>query len=336
MKEKIKTNLPKALIVLAALLVVIGIGARAYFRLPVEDYYNDSEKAFRIPDCNAGFVAQGLAYDKETDSFLVTGYMADGSASPVYVVSRSSGEAKRKRMLDTEGQPFACHAGGLSVTDKYVYVAGGSDGCVYVYDRADVFSAEPDGKLPCLGKFETKLGDGTSVGVAFTTIHDGKMYVGEFYREQNYPTPDSHKLTTGAGDYNQALAAAYAFSDAEDAVFGLNPAPVAVYSLPGLVQGMAFHKNKIYLSTSYALAFSHIYVYDEKKLESRGIFGDAPLYELDSSVLTDDVKLPPMSEEIEFVPGENKLYVMCESASNKYIFGKLTGGEWCYATERDW
>ena len=29
---------------------------------------------------------------------------------------------------------------------------------------------------------------------------------------------------------------------------------------------------------------------------------------------------------------DGKLYVMCESASNKYKFGKLIGGKWCYAT----
>ena len=54
---------------------------------------------------------------------------------------------------------------------------------------------------------------------------------------------------------------------------------------------------------------------------------------LDSSVLKTDLKIAPMSEEIEIVDG--KLYVMCESASNKYIFGKFTGGKWCYATDLD-
>ena len=38
-----------------------------------------------------------------------------------------------------------------------------------------------------------------------------------------------------------------------------------------------------------------------------------------------------MSEEIVF-SGE-KLLTMCESASRKYYFGQLTGGQWCYATD---
>ncbi|MBQ1554203.1 MAG: hypothetical protein IIZ68_01965 [Clostridia bacterium] len=336
MKEKwaaFKTFLGRLLLCLLILAAVVVIGARCYFRFPVQEYYQLSEKAFKIPDCNEGFVAQGIAYDDKTDCFFVTGYMTDGSASPIYVVSRRSGEAKRTRMLGTDGQPFACHAGGLSVTEQYVYIAGGADGCLYVYDRAAVLSAETDETIPCLGTFRTALGDGTDIGVAFTTIHDGKLYVGEFYREQNYPTAKSHKLTTSAGDYNQALAVAYEFSDAEDAVFGLSPQPVVAYSLPDLVQGMCFANRSIYLSTSYGLAFSQILIYDEGKLTPNGEIAGLPLYELDSATLTKSQKLPPMSEEIEFLPSEGKLFTMCESASNKYIFGKLTGGEWCYATK---
>ena len=38
-----------------------------------------------------------------------------------------------------------------------------------------------------------------------------------------------------------------------------------------------------------------------------------------------------MSEEIVIVDG--KLYTMCESATNKYIFGKFTSAKYCYATD---
>lgn len=328
--------LVKILVILAGVILVILIAARCYFRLPVQEYYSASEKAFRIPDCNAGFVAQGISYDADTSSFFVTGYAADGSASPIYVVNKNGSSFKRVLMQTENGEPFACHAGGLSVTNKYVYIAGGSDGCVYVYDRSEILSAANNDNVVCRGTFAANLGDGTDIDVAFTTIHDNKLYVGEFYREPNYPTEQSHKLTTRAGDYNQALATAYAFSDDETAVFGLSQEPVAAYSLPDLVQGMCFHNGKIFLSTSYAVAFSNIYAYDEKTLEQHGEIAGIPLYELDSSTLAYAIKLPPMSEEIEFIPGEDKMYVMCESASNKYIFGKLTGGEWCYATQWDW
>ena len=161
------------------------------------------------------------------------------------------------------------------------------------------------------------------------------IYAGEFYREENYQTAETHKLTTAAGDYNQALIFAYHFSD-DDALFGIDSEPFEVYSVTDLVQGMDTCNGQIYLSTSYGTAVSHIYVYDKpesrKELEIAGL--SLPLYELDSSALRKDYKCPPMAEEIVCVDG--RIYTMCESASNKYIFGKLTGAAKCYSTDISW
>ena len=38
-----------------------------------------------------------------------------------------------------------------------------------------------------------------------------------------------------------------------------------------------------------------------------------------------------MAEEIVTVDG--KLYTMCESATDKYIFGKFTSAKYCYAAD---
>ncbi len=48
-----------------------------------------------------------------------------------------------------------------------------------------------------------------------------------------------------------------------------------------------------------------------------------PLYFLDSTNLVSDIEAPPMTEGIEFHDG--RVWVSEESASNKYIFGKLYG-----------
>ena len=90
------------------------------------------------------------------------------------------------------------------------------------------------------------------------------IYVGEFYREENYPTPDSHKYKTAAGDDNTALILAYKLDAA--APLGISDKIECAYSARGLVQGMCFDADgRIYLSTSYAVAFSHIYIYDATK-----------------------------------------------------------------------
>ena len=56
-----------------------------------------------------------------------------------------------------------------------------------------------------------------------------------------------------------------------------------------------------------------------------------PLYTLTLENMTDCWILPPMAEEIEYVDG--RFYISNESASDKYIFGKYTGGRWCRAYE---
>ena len=94
------------------------------------------------------------------------------------------------------------------------------------------------------------------------TAADDELYVGEFYKDPQYPTVDSHKITTSAGDYNQAIMLAYRFSDSSDAVLGVDPVPVRAYSITDLTQGMAERDGKIYLSTSWGASFSNIYVYD--------------------------------------------------------------------------
>jgi hypothetical protein len=52
---------------------------------------------------------------------------------------------------------------------------------------------------------------------------------------------------------------------------------------------------------------------------------------MDRTSLEATYKIAPMSEELFMKDG--KLYIMCESACSKYIFGNFIGGRWCYATD---
>ena len=326
------------IIVLASVLLlamlILSVG-RAYFRLPVRDYYRASEKAFRIPGLSDGFIPQGLAYDWRTDSFFMTGYDKDGEASPVYVVDRAEGELQKTVLLGNEdGTAFTGHAGGLALHGQYVYVAGGAEYCLYVFSYDDVLRAENGTTVCALGRFSTGNAE-DGIRVSCVTAEENRIWVAEFYHEPKYPTPESHKMTTAAGEYQQALAVAYEFSDGEASVFGIDPQPTIGYSLPDKVQGMAFENGYVYLSSSYGVSFSHIWEYDRSKaayqtdLSVQGV--SIPVYALDSAARTKDMKIAPMSEEIVFVEG--RYYTMCESASEKYWFGKLTSAYWCYATD---
>lgn len=322
-----------AVLGIAALVALVLLCAIGYFRLSVAPYYSASDKAFVIPALNDDFVPQGMHYDAERDHFLVTGYSSAKNASPVYLVNEANngGNYKTVYLMKEDGTDFKGHAGGIAVSGKYVYIAGGDDRCLYVYSYDEILNSSDGGKVICKGRFSTKTSDNDYVDVSCVTVSGDRIIIGEFYRDVDYPTLPSHKLTTKCGDYNQALAVAFELS--KEAEFGIDPTPVAAYSMPDHVQGMCFSGDKIYLSTSYGATFSHIYEYDTSRVAQSEITvlgTSTTLYELDSSSLSYDYKIAPMSEEIEMVDG--KLYVMCESASNKYKFGKLIGGKWCYAT----
>ena len=335
MENRKQKKLPKILlrigIILFLFIAVLLLGVRFYFRFPVSSYYKTSEKAFLIPGLKDGFIAQGLAY--EDGKYYVTGYMKDGSASPIYIVEESTGDCIQTVYQYTKDlQPYAGHCGGIEVNGKYIYVASGKGLCIY--DRSTVETVSDHSNVPYIGTFSTMGENEDYVGVAWLTKHDNELVVGEFYREANYPTPENHKLTTPAGDRNQALALIYEFSEDEDSLYGIKPVPKAAYSLPDQVQGVAFSDGKLYCSTSYATPFSHILEYDLGNAGADTISfmnQDLPVSYMDSSNLLRDIKFPPMSEEIVFV--NDRLVTMCESASNKYIFGKFTSAKWCYATD---
>ena len=324
----------KTLIVFGCIIAFIGVvllGAIAYFRISVSNYYKASEKAFIIPEIHSGVVPQGFDYDAENKLFLVSGYMKDGSASPVYAVDKNTGKTTKKVFFNTDNGKYTGHAGGIAVYKDFFYIA--DDAGLLVYRYSDILNAKWGGTVECLSRFSTALSTEDYVGVSCVSVSGDRLIVGEFYREGDYPTPKSHKIKTTAGDYNQAIGLEYALS--ESYPYGIASTPTKAFSLPDQVQGMLFTNGKIYLSTSWGVSFSHIYEYDESALVRQSditILGTTlPLYAMDSASLLHDYKIAPMSEEMVMVDGF--LYVMNESACTKYLFGNLIGGKWCYKTD---
>lgn len=333
--EKKKMKLWKKLLiiflsVLLAFSTILCSGI-LYFRLSVRDYYSASEKAFRIPDIHTGIVPQGFAFDDTNGYFLMSAYMKDGSASPLYLVHKNTGKkVKRVTLLTDENTDYTGLFSGVALYKKYVYVTNNTSLLVYSYD--EILSAEENAKITCLGKVSTKFSDSDYVKNSFVTVYGNTLIAGEFYNGTNFKTLNTHKLTTKAGDKNNAIALEYELN--ENYHLGIDPTPQKAYSLPNEVQGLCIYSNKVYLSTSYGLKFSSILEYTKSNLteEKYDRFLDTlvPVYSLDSSSLVKEYKIAPMSEEIVMV--DNELYVMSESASTKYIFGNFIGAKWCYKT----
>ncbi len=326
------------LIVIASVLLAVGVlllGLRLFFRLPHGDYYDASVEAFEIPGTGDGFVAQGIEYDHKNGHFLVTGYMNDGSASPLYLVS-ADGELKKTLFLAfSDGAPNDNHCGGIALAGDLLYIAGGGDKCLYLYDYPAVLNAA-DGATVTSDEatLKTSNGENDYVNASFVTASDEYLIVGEFYREGDYDTPESHHVRLPAG-YSHALGVVFRLNS--DEPLGVDPTPLAALSLPDQAQGMAITEDRIYISNSWGMSASHIYTFSTEKTKASHIgeislLGSTlPHYAFSSADLISDAEIPPMAEEMVVV--NNRLHVMCESASNKYIFGKFTGGKWCYATE---
>ncbi len=337
-KKSTGMKVVRVLITIVLVIMVILCGLRLYLRLPVRTYYAASEKAFVIPGLSDGLVPQGISYDEDSGLFAITGYQNKGEGTYIYRVKASDGsDAGRVSLVNEDGSLLTLHSGGLSVHGDYVYVAGCPEAKLYVFDRDEVLGSENDTEVKLLGIIDTFVGDDDGIVADFTTVYDDSLIVGEFYHEPDFITSESHYMTTPAGTLNHALAVRYMFSDDEDAVFGLEPCPSEAYSLPDIVQGMLVSDGYMYVSESYAVSFSAIERYDMSLFEEFSTLstknGDIPVYALDGNTLSGSLRVPQMSEEIELYNG--RIYTMCESASAKYIFGKLSSAEWCYATDID-
>lgn len=299
-------------LIVLLLLLRLGVTIR-YF-----DYFNNSKSEFVIPGLNTAFVPQGFDYIERSDTYLICGYMSDDSASRVYV--RHGDDTHHVNLLYADGTPYRKHAGGICHNGEYLYIAG--DDGVDVFSLHDVLEGRDARKL---GKILT------GHDMAYCSFYDGYLLAGNFYHEKTYETPAEHRITTPAGDANTALITV--FKADGDAAFGINPTPVAAFSTRGKVQGICFTSDEeIVLSTSYGFASSHLYRYRIDTLRSSTIEllgGEVPLYYLDSANLTDTVTLPPMSEELVYRDG--RIYVLCESACNKYFYGKLIRGYQVFA-----
>ena len=110
-KKSILRLLLSIVTVIAVVAAAVLLGAVLYFRLPVSAYYAHSTAGFAIPDIHRGFIPQGLALDTGSDCFFITGYMKDKSASPVYMVDRTTERCVKKLLMqDTDGSDFHGHA----------------------------------------------------------------------------------------------------------------------------------------------------------------------------------------------------------------------------------
>lgn len=303
LKKILRKILWKVLLaVLGLAILTIGVLNVAKYAIYPE-YYLMRTNICVNPGLSDGFVCQGIAASEENDLILVSGYMKNDSASRIYAVD--SFDNFHYVQLKQGNEDFTGHAGGVATTNGQVYIASG--GKIYTVALEDVILANSGDTVD--------IGEGIEVNNAASFVYtdDTYLYVGEFHDGGKY-TIEGHENETAEGTH-YAICSVYALDDLS--------APVKIYSIRNKVQGICFSPDgTVVMSTSYGLADSVYYVYDvNDAVDSGKTMDGAPIYYLDQ--LRKEVKGPAMSEGLDYRDG--KVITLTESASNKYLFGKLFG-----------
>lgn len=316
MKKSIKKGLIITLLTVCLLIVVVAVTVLSVVIFePViyGDFYKDAKQEFDLPGKSDGFIQQGITHSG--DYFLSSGYMSGGLPSRIYITDKD-GKSTWVSLKDHENKDFKGHAGGIAAYGDTVYVCGDESGQMLVYSLSGILDTKHESSVSANSDFTVHC------NTSFCYVSGDVLYVGEFFRKQNYSTDEKHHIKTPAGDQNHSMIFAYNIDPDTSAV---SDVPFKAYSAPDLAQGMCITvSGKVVISTSYGFASSHLYVYNlPETANDHFSIGDVeiPLYYLDSASLDNDITAPPMSECLVYVGG--RVYVIGESASNKYIFGKI-------------
>lgn len=265
------------------------------------EYYSIRTNICTNPGLNDDAIPQGIAVSQDEDLILTSCYMKNDKASKIYLTNTKS--ESRYVSLYQDDKEFKGHVGGIGLSSNTVYLANG--GYISTIDL-DTLKNAPS-RVDLTNKIKMNGDDGV---VSCVYANEEYLFVAEFHDGKKYIT--NHPIETNDGTYH-AICSQYKLDDLS--------APYRVYSIRNKVQGFCFTKEgKIVLSTSYGLSDSIYYIYESDKIVSSGeTYLGAPLYKLDS--YSRKVKGPAMSEDLDYKDG--KVYTLTESASNKYIFGKL-------------
>lgn len=316
---------------LLTLLLVVFAGVNLFVSATYAPFYANASRAFPIPGTNEGFIVQDLD-ELEDGTWLFSGYAASGP-SPLYAL-HPDGSTAQFTVLRPDGSTYDGHGSGITSDGTHAFLT--DDEGFLAFNVTDLQNAAQGDAVAAIGRRSLEFAP------AFMNIEEGSLYLGDFYHPGAYETPEQHHLDTPSGSQNPAVM--YAYPQDENGAFGYADQANCVYSIPERIQGMCITGDgQMVLSQSYGLASSHLLVYDlssmiapstteEPYAEGAAFTADArqvPLFYLDDLTLVKDVTAPPMSEGIEWHDGQ--VYLSSESASDKYLFGKLYGAGYVYA-----
>ena len=289
------------------------------------DFNNLSKKEFLMPGLDTSFVPQGLDYNEKHSKFLVSGYMANGDGSRIYIVDGNTYNCEKYVTVELDEELACDHFGGITSYQNTIWVTGTNS--VFRINMVDVLNTINGHSVEALDEF--LIPNNTD----FLTVYNNKLVVGEFYRQKSFETDPSHAVKTQNGT-NRALGFVYNIN--EHNKYGVNSTtPEYAISLPDIVQGMCLNKDgNIVLSTSYSIFDSHLYIH-KNILESNNYttikIADQSIktYILDNTTLLDNITCPAMTEEVALV--NDRVFVGFENASSKYKLVNRVRSKYIYS-----
>lgn len=289
-------------------------------------FFNNAQEEFAIPGLDEHFVPQGLSFVDGEDEFLVCGYMNNNQPSRIYYISGENQEEVKYvtlKMSDSDAD-YIGHAGGITSYGNCIWISG--DGYIYRFTLSALKSADNGDSINMNGYLAIDN------GADFLCANNGTLWIGEFYKEGNYDTANSHHLKTRSGETNRAVAFGFVIDEGRN--IGLEPyktkdyreiyLPKRALSLPDLVQGMSFTSDgEILLSTSWSVSDSILKYYDNvfsDDAHSKARYGafSIDLWYLDNEALINSKNIPSMSEELAIK--DDMAYILFESGCKKYKF----------------
>ena len=299
MKKAVKILIIALCSLLALILLVLG-GLNVLKFALYSDYYGIKDNVCKNPGLGDGFVCQGLCAYEDGGAYLVSGYMADGSPSRIYVTD-TSGKTHFVTLVEG-GEANTGHLGGIGWYGENIYLS--DDDAIRIVPLKSVLEAQSGATV------EITQSVPINNAASFLFVDDRYVYVGEFNDSNAYKTTHSYQTPEGL---NHAIVSCYEHDDLTR--------PAKIYSIRDMVQGFCTTaQGEIVLSTSFGITSSVFYVYRESDAVDSGLTLDgAPVYYLTNCARS--LKGPAMSEGLDYTDG--KVITLFESASDKYIFGKF-------------
>ena len=272
-----------------------------------------------IPGLSEGFVPQGICRLPGRDWLLFSGYQDDGiQPSPLIAVDAKTGVITRQaRLRNVEGTVFNLHSGGVTATEKTIYVSVASK--LFAMPVETFVGLPADRLVDCSFTHEIAV----PCRASYCGIANGVLWVGEFESGEEFPTdPDHH--TTVDGEELTGWICGYDLRSGEPREpTGGTAIPDYVLRTTNRIQGMTILDGRIWLSQSYGRRNdSHLLVYKDprgKAPDDQIDFGErkVPAWNLSKSERLKIIEAPPMTENL--CVDDGTILVVFESGATKFV-----------------